>query len=210
MDPFTDWNARFPRGEGTEHQTGPLTPDSVFMFQSVTAPRPSAAHWGVWNWYENALQLRAHLLFVVFPDLAATWLSEGSLGLQTMRQPLTVTVADALPEWGEDKQFFETMAHDLEVAVGSSNRALAADLQRIAHTFTERFGQTPTWDMRLEVFTNIEEAAANLYDRDSGGITGVDGQDITREEWFSLCQEASVNKEVSSHVETTFRDAFEF
>lgn len=209
MDAFTDWNTRFPRGEGTDHQVGPLTPDSIFMFQSVTAPRPQPAHWGAWNWYENALQLRAHLLYVVFPDLAATWLSEGPLGLHTMRQPLAATIDDALDEWADDKDFFDRLAHDLETATGPTNHALAVELQRITAAFTDRYGRTPTWDLTVTVYPTIAEAAANLYDRDPDNITSPDGEPMTKTAWIELCQAAEADPAVSAHVEDTFRDAFE-
>ncbi|HAM23077.1 MAG TPA: hypothetical protein DCQ04_12565 [Actinobacteria bacterium] len=209
MDVFDDWNDRFPRGEDADHRVGPLTEDSVFLFQSVTAPLPSGAHWGSWSWYENSLQLRAHLLYVALPDMAATWLNEGAVGLNADRQPLAATIAGAADGWGEDKHFFEELAHDLETSAGATNRDLATEMQQLARQLTERFGRTRTWDLRMQVFPSVTDAGAFLFDKDPEAITDVAGNPISRSEWLLLCERAAVDRDAGRQVEDTFADAFE-
>lgn len=209
MDVFDDWNHRFPRGEDTNHRTGPLTEDSVFLFQSVTAPLPSGAHWGSWSWYKNALQLRAHLLYVVLPDMAATWLNDSGSGLYDARVPLSDTVANATGDRVEDIRFFEGLAHDLEPSVGANNRDLAVELQDLARRFTARFGRTPTWDLKLEVFTSVVEAGDFLFDRSPESITNTAGEGIERADWHALCERAPVDADISHNIEGLFENAFE-
>lgn len=209
MDVFDDWNNRFPRGEETDHRTGPLTEDSVFLFQSVTAPRPSGAHWGSWSWYENALQLRAHLLYVVLPDMAATWFNEGASGLHADRQMLAATVANAADDREEDKRFYEEIAHDLETAVGATNRDLAAEVQRVARRFTERFGRTRTWDLNIQVFPSVMDAGAFLFDADPEMFIDGAGNRMSRSEWLRLCERATADADAGRQVEDKFASAFE-
>lgn len=176
----------------------------------MTAPLPSGAHWGSWSWYENAPQLRAHLLYVVLPDMAATWLNEGGSGLYAARLPLAATVANAADDWLEDKRFLDGLAHDLETSVGATSRDLASELQQVARQFTERFGRTRTWHLSIQVFPSVIDAGAFLFDRDPEMITDVAGDGINRSEWLELCERATVDPGAGTQVEDTFADASEF
>ena len=208
MDVFEDWDARFPRGEGIRHRSA-LTNDSVFLFEQLTSPRPSTAYFGTWHWYENALQLKAHLMNVVMPDMASTWLSEGALGLHVIRQPLQATLDDAMEDWDEDLDLFRRVAEGLAGATGGTNKALAQQIQAVTRMFTERFGQTPTWDLGLTVFTTTVEAGAFLFERSPEVVTGEVGQDCTRETWLNVCGRAGSESEASALVTAVFDGADE-
>ena len=208
MDVFDDWNDRFPRGGGTDHQLGPLTEDSVFMRQGVTAPRPAVSYWSAWSWYENALQLRGHLSFVVLPDMAALWLNEGSVGLNTPRLTLTETISSASSANQTDVDFFAGLAHDLETASAATNHELALKLEALAIAFTERFGRTPTWDLFIEIFPSDAAAGSFLFDEDPDGFNTSDGTEMSREEWLRLCERALTDAEASRIVEETLQASF--
>lgn len=209
MDVFEDWNARFPRGEGAQHRSA-LTLDSVFLFEQVTSPRPSPSYFGTWHWYENAVQLKAHLLNVVMPDMASTWLSEGAMGMQVMRQPLSATLDDAMDEWGEDLAFFRAVAVDLERATGTTNEELAREIQAVMQRFTDRFGRTPTWDLALSVFPSTVEAGAYLYERNPNAVAEGADEDLPESGWLALCRKAGVDEEASAGIAAVFEAADEF
>jgi hypothetical protein len=207
---FEDWNSRFPRGSGEQHRVGPLGPDSVFLFQQVTSPRPSTSYFGTWHWYENAIQLKAHLLNVVMPDLSSTWLSEGALGLHVMRQPLAETLADADADWAEDLEIFQQLAESVEGASGQSNEDLAQRIQAMAQKFSARFGSTPTWDLSLTVFTSTIDAGRFLHERSPESLSGSDGGHLALDEWLALCKRSSTDLMTSAQVELAFASADEF
>lgn len=209
METFQTWNERFPRGEGVQHRSS-LTPDSVFLFEQVTSPLPSASYFGTWHWYENAEQLRAHLLNVVLPDMASIWLSEGALGLHVMRQTLNETLDDAMEEWGDDVEFFRQRADDLVRADADTNEALALTIEAIARSFTSRFGQTRTWDLALTAFPTAVAAGAFLYDRSPGVVVDDLGDELPESVWLTLCGEAGASDKASDQVLSAFEGADEF
>jgi hypothetical protein len=210
MDAFEDWNSRFPRGAETQHRTLALTEDSVFLFEQTTAPRPQPIYFGTWNWYDNAYQLQAHLLQVVMPDMASAWMSEGSLGLQVMRQPLIKTIDDASEEWEEDVEFFRELAIDIEQASGPTSYELACELQEITDRFSRKYGRTPTWDLSLTVLPSTPAAGTYLFDRNPELVMDSNGTPISRAEWLHFCAQAPTDTGAAQTVLTVFDAADEF
>ena len=208
VDVFSDWNSRFPRGEGVDHRSSPLTPDSVLMRQGVGSPRPQPTYWASWSWYENAIQVRAHLLYVVLPDMAALWLNEGSFGLNSPRVPFAETISSSTSGNETDRQYLIELANELSQASAPTNHELALQLQELAAGFTERFGRTPTWDLQIEVFPSVPEGGAFLFDENPDEFTVGNNNVVSRDEWLALCQEASIDGEASRVVEQKFADSF--
>jgi len=205
MDQFEEWNARFPRGVGAPHRC-PLANESVFLFEQVTTPRPAASYFGIWHWYQDAAQLKAHLMFVVMPDMAAMWLGEGATVLNTMRQPLSTTLAGANEEWRDDLEFFQELAAQLDAVSGNTNQEVAHSLEKVTAAFTDRFGRTPTWDLGLTVISNTLAAGTFLYERNVDPV----GTGTSKSEWLDLCRRAGPDKQASSRVAAAFEAADEF
>ena len=209
MDVFDDWDERFPRGHGVCYRSA-LTPDSVFLFEQVTSPRPNPAYFGTWHWYENAAQLKAHLLNIVMPDMASSWLSEGALGIHARRQPLLMTLDSAMDEWGDDLEFFRALAEDLERSTGTTNEELAQQIQAVTQRFSDRFGRTSTWDLALEVLPSTVEAGAYLFERNANAVHEGAGEDVTESEWLDVCGRAGTDEKASLRVTEAFTAADEF
>lgn len=157
------WQALYPEGQqGAWRRPRPLRSHHPLLFFSSTSPLPSAVHFGTWQWFTTPRELASYLRFVWLPD---TIRERARLPTDGPLRPSNEVLAQA-NGW-QDEDFARSLDARLAGAVDDERSWAAID--EVVARVNDKWGRTHSWDHRLEVFRNLQEAALPLYHRVAQG-----------------------------------------
>jgi hypothetical protein len=135
---FEGWNKAYPRPVHADNPK-PLTPASVFLFESVIKHGSGISPSG-WQWFDSPRHLAGYLLHVGLPDLAAWWFDESTFGDSRERMPFRDTVESATQAGPEDRAFFLAIADDLETRMAGPDQVDFEAISRLLSASTNGSG----------------------------------------------------------------------
>lgn len=197
-----DWQARCPVGAAWEPIRERIGSGVVFLYSETTAPLPSAAMYGFWQWFTDQHELAGYLRFVGIPGMLSTWFG------QQQWDPNYGTVAMGSRQILAGAREHGYLTEDIPVVEGLLDRMEALDrfpndqvlrvLEEVTSAFTARFGRTSSWDLVLQVHTSAAEAGAAIARRlDWESNYGPDElpEPFDLEYWLAVCRQADAGDE---------------
>lgn len=178
---------------------GTLTPQTVFLFSSVTSPLPSGLYFGWWQWFDGAEDLVDYLRCAGLPDMLSEWfgspdVSEGFTGPRVAPREI-LKWAREHDSRVEDIPVVEKVLDLLDHAAALSQGEALAVAQEACEVFTARFGSSPTYDLELRVFPDVQAAARQV---------AADGQLLSGgRDWVTLAASVSAG---DAEAAETFAD----
>lgn len=200
---LSEWEQRFPVNDFIA-ESGPVHSDSVFFFTATTAPLPSAVFFGSWNWFSSPREAADYLRYVALPDLLAIWFCRDQWDSDTAHRRDSTSILEAAEAHGflvEDLPLARGLVERLQESPDASDDSCNLTVAETCQSFTARFGETPTWELRLEFFSDLASAAERLW------ADGMVPEPLDQRTWRDLCQRTSGDPEAQRRVAAIFSGA---
>jgi hypothetical protein len=201
---FEAWNEAYPGHAG--EKTKPLTPASVFLYESVILHGSGVAPSG-WQWFDSAGHLAGYLLHVCLPDLAGWWFGGFTFGGPPKRIPLRDTVGWATEADQEDKAFFRAFPDHLETLLARPDSVDFEAVSALLERFTGRLGNTPQGSLTLLAYPDALSAGTQLLEDYEELEDPATGSPFENSEWLDLCARAGTDPAASEVVARVFENA---
>ncbi len=192
-----DWLARCPVGEAWEPIREPIGPGTAFLYSETTAPLPSAAMYGFWQWFTDERELAGYLRIVGLPGMLSTWFCQQEWDPDHDRVPMgSRQILAGAREHGyltEDIPFVEGLLDRMEAVDGVPKDQVLGVLGEVTSAFTARFGRTSSWDLVLQIHASAVAAGAAIAQRlDWETDFGPDElpEPFHLEQWLGVCRRA--------------------
>lgn len=177
------WQDRTPPAEYVPVQ-GEVGPDSVYLFTSTTSPLPAASFFGYWQWFADPAELVDYLRCAGVPDMLDIWFERRGFNDPSPRidPRLALEEASAKGFRTEDIPICERVLDVLDQADHAAPSEALAGATQACDLFTDRFGRTGTWDLKLAVFPDAVAAGMRVF---SDGFVA-----LPADEWRALSRAA--------------------
>lgn len=193
----SQWATRCPVGQSWEPVRSPIGPGTVFLYSETTAPLPSGAMYGYWQWFTAPLELAGYLRYVGLPGMLSTWFCQQEWDPDHANVPMgSRKILAGARENGyllDDIPFVEELLDQLEAVDGVPAEVVLDVVVEVTSAFTTRFGRTRTWDLVLQVHPSAASAGAAIAQRlewESEGGPEELSEPFDLGHWLDVCRSA--------------------
>jgi hypothetical protein len=186
---FTDWELRFPMEASEPLREAMICAGTCFIRVSTTSPLPATSHWETWGWTDDARTMLGYAMHVVLPNLVATWFFEQSEGDRLPSRDY-LALARQHDSHVQDIPIVEDVLAVVEaISPAQEQDEILAGLARASEMWNERFARTGTWNLRFDVFANLESAGYAFWQRYfEQHPPERKGDVLTKAGWMELCR----------------------
>lgn len=215
---FEEWKQIYEEiqcGLGSPFNDTPLTEDSIFLWNQMSAPMPSGATNGDWGIFPEPKALAGYLRYIALPIFFGIWLVREEWDNDSEKFLFAEELFDIAEQSGkcrytEDIPTMRALIAELDGLMAVDNEAVKRGIIGVANQFNKRWEKTPTWSFKLEVYEDPVSVGNEIFNRvveDMDEEYVAEEFGMTKETWMDICQNALVDTSAYNQFAEKLRDS---
>ena len=205
---FLEWKQIYEKtncGVGSPFNDAPLTEDSIYLWNEMSAPLPSGATNGVWGIFPESKSLAGFLRYVVLPKFFEIWLvrdewddnPERFINAEELFELAELAEQSVKCRYIEDIRLMKALIADLDALMDKDNEKVGIGLVDLTKKFNGRWEDTPTWCFKLKVYENPVSVGKEIFNRVAEDLDEKDATEefgMPEDVWMEICKKALTDK----------------
>lgn len=189
----------------------PLTQDSLYFWNQMSAPLPSGSTYGAWGIFPDPAALAGFLRYIVLPTFFEIWLNREEWD----KDPEAFIKAEELFEraeksgkcgYLEDLPLMRSLIESLDALMVKNNEDVRTGLVDVAEKFNNRWQETPTWCFKIEIYEDPVAVGKEVLGRvveDLDEDSVIDEFGMSEEDWMKICKNVLIDEHAKTqYIET--------
>ena len=175
----------------------PLGRESVYLYQSATAPPPCGARAGLWMSFPGTRELINYLRFCYLPSVWSMWLCREEWDDSYSSDDVHPIALSALFEQAQrnNNQYCADIPL-MQRVVGLLDEGTWEGLEKAVRLVNRRWREAATWCFEMKLF--LSPTAMGRHLRKHDGFCTVGHYKLSA--WLAICESATVDSEASTTV----------
>ena len=203
------------RGVESPFDYMPLTKNSIFHWNQVSAPMPSGSTNGAWGTFPEPKALAGFLRYVVLPQFFEIWLVREEWDDEPDRFISAEELFDLAEKsekcrYIEDVQVMKTLIAGLDALMGQDNEKVRAGLNDVAKKFNEKWENTPTWCFKIEIYEDPVAVGKEIYKRVAADVKEEylnEDFGMSEDDWIDICRKALTDESAQEQFNEKLNDS---
>lgn len=215
---FAEWKEIYERtncGVGSPFGNIPLSENSIFHWNQMSAPMPSGGTNGTWGIFPEPKALAGFLRYIALPIFFQIWLVREEWDDKSERFISAEKLFDLAEKSGkcryiEDIPVMKTMISDLDALMGQDDEKVRKSLNDVAKKFNDRWEDTPTWCFKIEIYDDPVVVGKEVFNRVAEDLAEEDIVEefgMSEDDWMEICRKALTDESAQEKFTEILRDS---